>query len=211
MNITIITATIRLEGLKKTIESIDNQTYKKWQHVIVNDNNNNTRKQLNNLCKDDRRRWIDLGVRTHWYGGIARNIGAMVAFSYIRQRDRSDDEWITFHDDDNLWYPNHLETLVQGHREKPEATLIGVDMEIRGCKNLNYKKIKKCQMVAEHCDLGSFIYHKGLFDKYGYFRPRKSKKIRFDWELINNIVKGEGTNKVHIIHKPTFIFYHKER
>jgi len=211
MNITIVTATVRLEGLKKAIKSIDNQTYRRWQHIIINDNNSDIRERLDDLCHDNRRHWIDIGVKTHYYGGFARNLGAMIAFSYFKDKDRSyDNEWVCFLDDDNLWYPNHLETLIKGHEEKPEATLIGVDTEVRGYKNSGYR-ILKCQIASQNCDLGSFIYKKKLFEKYQYFRPRIERKISYDWELIEIMAKGEGVDKVHIVHKPTFIFYSKKR
>ena len=213
MKITIITACRRVNGLKKVIKSIDAQTYTDWQHIIVNDNHPEVREFLKTLPESPKRYWIDLGVRTHWYGGIARNIGAMAAFSYIKDSNREwDDSWLIFLDDDNLWYPNHLETLVKGHKEKPEATLIGVDMEIRGCINKDYKHILKCQIKPQQCDLGNFIYKKDLFEKYGYFRPRPRHKISFDYELISKIAEGEGEEKIHIISgKHTFVFYHKER
>lgn len=212
MNITIITAATRINELKKVIKSIDNQTYKNFQHIIVNDNNSEVREFIKTLPENSKRHWIDIGVKTHYWGGFARNIGTMIAFSYLRDSRREwEDEWICYLDDDNLWYPDHLEILVKGHQEKPEATLIGVDMEIRGCINKDYKHILKCQIKPQQCDLGNFLYKKDLFDKYGYFRPRPRHRISFDFELISKIAKGEGENKIHLIRKNTFIFYHKQR
>lgn len=214
MNISIVTAAFRPEGLSKVIASIDNQTYKKWQHIVVNDNNSEIRQYLYKLNRgSDKRYWVDLGVRTHYWGGFARNVGAMIAFSYLKDSQREwDDEWICFLDDDNLWYPDHLETLVKGHQENPEATLIGVDMEIRGVINPDYRHILKCAILPQQCDLGNFLYKKDLFEKYGYFRPRPRHKITYDYELVSKIAEGEGEDKVKIVHDhPTFIFYHKER
>ena len=212
MNITIITAATRKDGLKRVIESVNNQTYEKWQHIIVNDNNSEVREFIKTLPENSKRYWIDIGVKTHYFGGFARNIGTMIAFSYLKDRYREwEDEWICYLDDDNLWYPEHLETLVKGHQDKSEATLIGVDMEIRGCIDKDYKHILKCQIKPQQCDLGNFLYKKDLFDKYGYFRPRPRRKITFDWELISKMAEGENEDKIHLIRKNTFIFYHKER
>jgi len=207
--ISIVTAASRIKGLKKVIECIDNQTYKQWQHIIVNDNVEEIRKELPSLCKGEKRQYIDLGATTNLYGGPARNIGAMFSFSYLRERHRENGIWVCFLDDDNLWLPNHLETLIEAHKQKPEAVLLGVDMERRGKKNPKSKKIIPCKIYSDNCDLGSFLYRKELFDKYGYFRSRKEKKITFDYELIQKIVDGEGMNKVNIIHKPTFIYFNK--
>ncbi|MHA1225132.1 MAG: glycosyltransferase family A protein [Candidatus Hodarchaeales archaeon] len=213
MNITIITAGWRLEGVRRVIECVDNQTYKKWQHIIVNDNNSELRWKLPKICRGNKNRhWVDLGVRTHYFGGFARNVGAVISFAYLKDSQREwGDEWICFLDDDNLWYPDHLETLVEGHKQKPEAVLIGVDMEIRGVINKDYRHILKCQIKPQQCDLGSFLYKKDIFEKYGGFKPRPRRKITYDWELIEKIAMFEGMDKVHIIHKPTFIYYHKER
>ena len=77
MNIAIITAATRVKGLQKVIDCVDKQTYQKWQHIIINDNNPEVREFIHNLPENPKRHWIDLGVRTHWFGGIARNIGIM--------------------------------------------------------------------------------------------------------------------------------------
>ena len=85
MNITIVTAGFRPLGVQKVIGSIDNQTYKKWQHIIVNDNVSDIRYKLTNMTRgSEKRHWIDLGVRTHYWGGFARNVGTMIAFSYLK-------------------------------------------------------------------------------------------------------------------------------
>jgi len=214
--ITIVTAVWRLEGLKKVIEVVDNQTYKEWQHIIVNDNHPDIREYLRRYADGDywgsKRHWIDFGVRTHWFGGYARNVGAMVSFIYRRQGHRDEEnEWICFLDDDNLWYPDHLETFVKANQEKPEATLLGVDMERRGYQDRSYKEIVKCSIDPNFCDLGNFLYKKKLFEKYGYFLPRRNRKITFDFELIKKMADGEGEDKICIVHKPTFIYYHRKR
>lgn len=215
MRITIVTAGFRVEGVQKIIECVDNQTYKDWQHIIVNDNSQELRewyqKEGYKHFDNGKRYWVDMYIRTHWFGAIARNIGVMIAFSYFAIRRRNfNDEWICFLDDDNLWLPEHLETLVAGHNEKPEATLIGVDMEMRGCQDKNYRKIVKCSIKANHCDLGSFLYNRKLFDKYGHFQPRPERTITFDFELIQKMAQGEGEDKVHFVHKPTFIFNYRK-
>lgn len=218
MQITIITAAFRLDGLKKAIESVDNQTYKKIQHIVVNDNNSEIRKWYNNEGNKyfgDGRYFIDFGVRTHYYGAFARNVGTMVSFSYLPERIRKTDkdERILYLDDDNEWRPNHLELLVKACEEHPDATLIGYDIEIRGKKNLDYVHNMNCKISPQNCDIGSFMYKKELFAKYGYFPAGLRYKITYDWALIKKMAEGEGDDKIIILHhRPaTFIFYHKER
>jgi len=216
MQFTIITAARRLEGVKRVIDCIDKQTYDKWEHIIVNDNSDEIRNNLHALKINSKfpkkRLWIDLGVRTGYYGGFARNVGTMVSFSYHKDK-FANQGWVVFLDDDNLWYPNHLETLYKAHQENPEAKLIGVDMEIRGYINKDYKHILKCQIKPQQCDIGEFAYHKSLFEKYGYLLPSPRHKISYDYELLKKILEGEGEDKIKIVHpeKPTFVFYHKQR
>lgn len=215
MLITIVTAAWRVEGLKEVIKCIDSQTYKKWDHIIVNDNNPDVRQYVlkNKEAWIKQNRYvIDFGIRTHWWGGIARNVGAMISFTYMANRARQEgSEWICFFDDDNLWRPEHLETLVQGTQDVPEAIMIGVDAEISGYKNRDYSKIRKCVIAHQHCDLGNFMYNTVLFKKYGYFNPSRKNVYRYDYDFIKKILDNEGEERIHIIHKPTFIFYRKKK
>jgi len=211
MIVTIITAAWRIEGLKNIINCINRQTYTRWEHIIVNDNNDEIRKELIPLCEDPRRHWIDIGVRTHYFGCFARNIGTMVSFSYIKEHLRNvTDEWVCFFDDDNYWEDNHLESLVNIKNKYNNATLIGSDMIFRGVRNKEYKKIIPCKFEADNCDLGQFMYNKILFDKYGYFKARPERKITWDFELIKKITAGE-CDSVHLTGLPTFIFNHRDR
>jgi glycosyltransferase involved in cell wall biosynthesis len=128
MNLTIVTAAWRAENLPKIIESIENQTVKGFEHLIINDNNPEVRNVFKDLCDGKHRHWIDIGVRTHFFGAIARNIGVMSAFSYVHHSKRNiENEWIIFLDDDNLWKPNHLQTIVETLEQNPDATMIATD------------------------------------------------------------------------------------
>lgn len=209
--ITIVTATYNLEGLKRTIESIDNQTYTDWNHIIVNDNNEEVRSEFRGLCDGVKRFWVDLGVRTHFYGGLARDIGAIMAFSYIHHSKRDiDNEWVCFHDDDNYWLPNHLESLITTRDGNPEATLIASDMELVGRIDKEFRQVRKCELKHCGCDLGQFMYKTKLFRDYGYFFPHPKRKQKFDWVLIKKITDGE-VGKIVYTNQPTFIMNYKKR
>jgi cellulose synthase/poly-beta-1,6-N-acetylglucosamine synthase-like glycosyltransferase len=218
MKFTCITAGWRVEGVKTIIECVKNQDYpqKDIQHIIINDNNKDLRKWLgkNKYFENDPRIFvIDLRVRTHWFGCYARNVGVQVAYSYIKESHRDyGNEFIVFMDDDNYFTKNHLKLLARGHDEAPGAPLIGVDFLRIGTKDKKHKKHIRCQPYADLCDLGSFAYRTDMFDKYGYFRARKEKKFKFDFEFIKKIADGEGRENIKIMHtdNPTFHFYHKK-
>ncbi len=209
--ITIITACWRVENLKKIIECVDGQTYQNFQHLLINDNNPEVRDVFKDLCDGITRHWIDCGVRCHAFGGVARNIGVAVAFSYIRERDRNlDTEFIIFLDDDNLWEPNHLQTFIDVLQEHPEATMIGSDMIKIGVNDTNWRLEIPCRIKHGHCDLGSFLYKATLFRTYGFFWPRPRRKHRFDIELIEKMYQGEKDN-TYFTGKSTFLMSYRKK
>lgn len=211
MNLTIITAAWNAENLPKVIESIDSQTVKGFQHIIVNDNNPEVREIMKPLCDGVNRHWIDLGVRTHYYGALARNIGVIMAFSYTYHRDRDiENEWVCFHDDDNIWLPNHLESMIAMLEENPEATMIASDMEMIGQTDKKFRKVVPCWIKHGHCDLGEFLYKTKLFREYGYFFPHPRRKHKYDYELIKKMANGEGDKLVYT-KKPTMLMNYKKK
>lgn len=210
--VTIVTACWNPDGVKEAIKTVDNQTYLGWQHILVNDNNPEVRELFKSLPASNNRFCVDLGVRTHYYGGIARDIGAMTAFSYFPEKDRNvGSEFVLFLDDDNTWEPDHLSSMVAVKLENPEATLIASDAIWVGAKDKKWRVYKKCELRHGGCDLGQFMYNTELFRKYGFFNPRPRRKHKFDWELINKIVEGEGQFKIAYTNRPTFIMNYKRK
>lgn len=212
--ITVITAAWRINGIKRVIECLNNQTFKNFDHIIVNDNNLEIREWLkeNNYFIDSlRRHVIDNYIRTHYWGGVARSIGALVAFSYKREIERDlDREYVCFFDDDNEWENNHLESFIEVLKEHPNATLIGSDMVKVGVEDKEWKETVPCVIKHGHCDLGEFLYKGTLFRDYGFFWPRPKRKHRFDIELLEKMAKGEKEN-VYFTHKPTLILSYRKR
>ena len=195
----VITAAWNLKGTLAGMESLDNQTYKNWEHIIVNDNNEEVREYFQGKDLGENRCFCDMGKRRHWFGGFARNVGVMYATGHF----------ILFLDDDNLFKPNHLENIAKACKENPNASMIGVYTEIRGKRDKNYKHILKTRVAPQQCDLGSFAYRRSLFRRYGYFEPRGERRITFDFELIEKIYRGN--EKFIILKEPTFIYYHSQR
>lgn len=215
MNLTVVTAAWRVDGVKKVIGCLNNQTYQDFEHIIVNDNNTDVRKWLNEnyfFENENRRHIIDSHVRLHYYGALARNIGIQVAFSYLHHSKRDiENEWVCFLDDDNLWKTNHLQSMIDALKTNPEATMITSDAEWIGVNDPNWREIKECKFRHGGCDLGQFLYKTKLFKTYGYFDPHPHNKQRFDWRLIEKIVKGEGLDKIVLTHQSTFLMSYRKR
>ena len=211
MRLTIVTAAWNAVNIPRVIESVESQTYKDFQHIIVNDNNQEVREIIKPLCDGVNRHWIDIGVRTHFYGALARNMGVIAAFSYIHHSKRDiENEWIVFHDDDNAWENNHLQSMVDILEKNPGATMIASDAIWVGANDKRWKEIRPCKIKHGSCDLGQFMYKTKLFRQYGYFFPHPRRKHKYDWELIKEMASGEG-DKLVFTHLPTFIMNYKKR
>ena len=212
--LTIVTAAWNAENLPKVFESIENQTFKDWEHIIVNDNNPWVRRFMEGESRHPQRHWIDFHVRTHYYGALARNTGAMAAFSYLHASKRDiENEWIVFHDDDNAWEPDHLQSMIEAAKANPEATMIMSDARWIGFNDKNWVEIRPCKLKHGGIDLGQIMYKTKLFKEYGYFDPHPASKHKYDWRLISKMVIGEGKaiGKIVLTSKPTFLMNYKKR
>ena len=84
--------------VRKTIESILNQTFTGFEIVVVNDGSTDNSLDVVNEISDPRIR-----IFTKENGGVsvARNFGI----------EKSQNEYIAFLDADDLWLPDYLETI----------------------------------------------------------------------------------------------------
>jgi len=208
--ITIITAAWRLSGLKNVLSCLEKQTYRNFDHIIVNDNNEEIRQWLkdnNYFIGNDKVHIVDNYTRCHTYGGVARNIGITMAFSYIRECKRDyDNEMITFLDDDNLWENNHLELMVNKLKDND---IVFSDARWVGVNDINWSEIREFKYHQGGFDLGQGLYKRKLFTELGYFNPRPSRKQRFDYEIISKFI--DSGCKVEYTHKPTFIMSYRKK
>ncbi len=110
------------ELLTRTLNAINNQTYKNWKVYLIGDNYNNQKefeKLASILPKDkilhlnlpvavERNRWPEGGQKLwHSGGNHAANIG-------IEYSINEDNHWVCHCDHDELWYSNHLEEIAKG-------------------------------------------------------------------------------------------------
>ena len=209
MNLTIVTAIRNACYLPKIMESVDNQTYQDFHHILVNDNSSEVRAEIEKYKDDKKRFWIDFRVRTHYYGALARNAGVMVAFSYVHHSKRDiENEWIVFHDEDNFWEPDHLQSMVDVATANPRATIIASDAIWIGRDDKSFREVRECKLKHGGCDLGQFMYKTSLFKKYGYFDPHPRAKHKYDFNLLKKIFECES---VITTNKPTFLMNYKKK
>jgi glycosyltransferase involved in cell wall biosynthesis len=108
--VSIIMPTYNRAGLlPETIESIRNQTYPKWELIIVDDGSEDNTEEIIEHLKDDRIQFHKAG-RTG-VGGKIKNMGLGIATG----------ELIAFIDSDDLWATTKLEKQVEALQQYTEA------------------------------------------------------------------------------------------
>lgn len=102
----------RIDFLEKALESINSQTFRNYEIMLVNDNPPDKDKIDKLSAKFDK-----ITVIHHEYtrgGNAARNTGIL----------NSDGELIAFLDDDDIWLPKKLSEHLEVHRQHPNVGLV---------------------------------------------------------------------------------------
>jgi len=106
----------RINLLEKAIESVNRQTYKEYEIIVVNDNPKD-KSSVDKLVK----KFDKVTVIHHTYsqgGSAARNSGML----------NSNGKLIAFLDDDDIWLPDKLSMHLKKHEENVNAGLIFSDV-----------------------------------------------------------------------------------
>lgn len=181
--VSIITPTYNAEKyISATIQTVQNQTHKNWELLIIDDcSTDNTVGMINNLIKLDNR--IQLHVLPSNQGvGASRNIGVA----------QSKGSYISFLDSDDLWKSNKLERQLDFMKENNLAfTFSFYECIDESGNNLNirkeapnfttYKKLFFCNYIGN----STAIYNAEILGKIAINKIRK----RQDWMLWLTIVK----------------------
>ena len=164
MKISVIIPTYNREDfILDAIKSVQNQTYKPDQIIVVDDGStDNTKKIVQNIDGVEYIYQNNQGVSS------ARNKG----IEYSRYR------WIAFLDSDDIWYPTKLEKQIDFHIKNKDI-LFSHTQEVwkRGDKIIKQKKSFKkpsgncfLQNIST-CIIGpsTVMINKDIFDDVGYF------------------------------------------
>jgi glycosyltransferase involved in cell wall biosynthesis len=117
--VSVIVTTYRREVfLKKTIVSIIQQTYKKLEVVIVNDENHHSIKDLIDSFEDGRIKLVEIPHAGR--PAIPRNVGIA----------NSCGELLSFCDDDDIFLPNKIELQVNVFARNPDIGLCYTDFNL---------------------------------------------------------------------------------
>ena len=107
-NFDIIIPTTGRETLQKSIDSVLGQSYKFWTLYVIGDGH------VPEVPKHEQIYVTSIKGPNNDYGTKARNFGIKIGFS----------EWITYLDDDDEWFPNHLETFNRRIQNFPDHNML---------------------------------------------------------------------------------------
>lgn len=175
MKISVVIPTYnRQDFIKKAIQSVQNQTVKIDEIIIIDDGSNDNTKEI---IKDLNIKYIyqeNSGVSK------ARNRG-------IKEAKNS---WIAFLDSDDVWNDTKIEKQINFHKQNPHILLSHTDeLWIRNDKIINQKKHQQkpsgfCFLDnITSCKIGpsTVMMHKDIFDDIGLFD--EDLKVCEDYDL----------------------------
>ena len=178
--VSVIVPTLnRPEMLKETLKSILNQTYPNFEIVVVNDNGEDVSEILNQI--NDKR--INYIAHTENKGAAAsRNTGIKNASG----------EFIALLDDDDIFYPKHLEIATKNlSEEHPVIYTDAIRASYERCGS-TYKLLKKNVpysidfdrnklLVGNISPVNCFVFNKNLAFKVGLFD--ETLRTLEDWDF----------------------------
>jgi glycosyltransferase involved in cell wall biosynthesis len=134
--------------IQEAVNSIVNQTYKKWELIIIDDFSTDNTESIIKSIKDDRIR----------YYKNKKNIGAALSRNFAIKNARG--RWIAFLDSDDIWLPEKLDKQIKFMTENnygftySKYFLINEDSIEPKYKILGPKRISKLGMYS-YCWIGA--------------------------------------------------------
>jgi teichuronic acid biosynthesis glycosyltransferase TuaG len=119
--------------LLETLESVKNQSYTNWEIVLVNDcSKDNTIKLVKEFSESISNTVKLITNKTNSGVSVSRNVAV----------ENSSGSWLALLDSDDVWLPNHLETLMNEVTKDPELSFIyaGCYVFLDDVKNVIFKQ-----------------------------------------------------------------------
>lgn len=194
MKFDIILPTIGRDSLKSSIESVIAQEYQDWLLYVIAD-----RIILSDAWPtllDDRIIVYEIcDLPDHMdYGARARNFGI----------EQGDGPWIAYIDDDDLWSPIHLSTMVELSQSNPEANMIRTAGTSFALKHKHPRSSKKRLKITGHNTTDiltvGMAHTRELFSKTSGWQPHDNHDLTLwrEMEVRDGVAVSSDS--------PTFLF-----
>ena len=174
----------RPQVLKNALDSIRNQTYKNIETVVVEDGKNVSEKMI-------RTQYADMNIVYRATGDgkgrtVAGNLGLQTATG----------EYFNFLDDDDILYPNHVETLLKAIQDNAVDAAYGIAEESQIVKQSDkpYRIKEKRKLIRyqqpynrlllysfNYLPIQSVLFSRMFFDQCGGFD--ENLDVLEDWDL----------------------------
>ena len=172
----VISTYKRSELLIRAINSCLSQTYQKFEIIIVGDKCPELENTMNNFSgPKEKIRWWNLYSNSKDGGTTPKNYA-------LRTCVRTN--LVCYLDDDNIYTPTHLETLIDKFKSNSKLGFAFSSMEM-GAYKIICKEPKKMRV-----DTSTFMHKRTLLDKYGYWRKHSDAGYCHDYEIVSRWVAG---------------------
>lgn len=192
--VSIITAVYNRQAyIQRAINSVLNQTYKKWELIIVDDGSKDKIQELLKLYKD-KSHHIKIIYQEHQGLSAARNNGIK----------NSTGDFLTFLDSDDELLKDHLQIRINYLNKNPNIDFIHGGIKIIGNEFVPDKNNPKELIHLSKCTIGATFFGKrNVFISLGGFKDIPYSE---DSEFFERVVKKYKVTKVDF---QTYI-YHRE-
>lgn len=179
--------------IKETIKTVQNQTYKNWELILVNDCSTDNSKKIieEEIKKDNKIKLINLKENSGV--AIARNTGI----------DNAKGKYIAFLDSDDLWNEEKLKKQIDFMKEKQcNFSFTGYEFAdkngkgngniVRVPEKINYKKALKNTIIWT----STVVFYISNLSKEDIYMPNvKSEDTATWWKVLKNIEYAYGLDQ----------------
>ncbi len=211
--VSIVTSTYnRAEVIRQAIESVLRQDFQDWEMNIVGDCTPDDTAGTIASYNDDRLRFYNLPVKSPpgSHGAIAKNHA-------LQQMSRG--EYIAYLDDDDIYRPNYLSTMIGFMRAHPDAVFAYCRCTYRDKKTgrrlwgnpfqrwmhgYSREKLKRYNFIDTDC----VVHRRSILDEVGYWDPAYYFDDYELWLRISERYDLHHLNKVLVekfVDEPPFI------
>ena len=165
------------------IDSLLNQTYQNFELIIVDDGSTDGTQEL---LQQRYKKELKSG-KIHYIfkesGGVckARNMGLHHAKN----------EWIAYLDSDNAVTNDYLKTFAIAINKHAKSKLFHAKLIHQSNKHIVGERFNRKRILSHnYIDLGVFVHHKDLYEKWGGFDENMTRLV--DWDLIIRYTETES-------------------